>query len=144
MSLANCSRCGKVFALFTGSRDVCQACIKEEDDNYLKIFHYLSTRPAATASEIAQATEVDIKEIYCYVRENRLRLIKIDAAFSCESCGIPISQGKICDNCRQKLSEEMKGEVDKIRQNRPKESLLNQQARDPKYLKDRRRKDKGP
>jgi flagellar operon protein (TIGR03826 family) len=142
MSLANCSRCGKVFAFFAGSRDVCQACIKEEDDNYLKIFHYLSTRPAATASEIAQATEVDIKEIYRYVRENRLRLIKVDTTFSCESCGIPISQGKICDNCRQKLSQEMKGEVDKMRQNRPKESH-GHEVRDPKYLKDRRRKDKG-
>jgi flagellar operon protein (TIGR03826 family) len=139
VSLANCARCGKVFPFFPGSRDICQACIKEEDDNYLKIFHYLSTRPGATASEIAQATEVDIKEIYRYVRENRLRLIKIDTGLSCESCGIAISQGKICDKCRQKLSEEMKGEINKIRQNKPKEPLPHQEPRDPKYLKDRRR-----
>ena len=139
MSLANCSRCGKVFPLFPGSKDVCQSCVKEEDDNYLKIFHYLSTRPGATASEIAQSTEVDIKEIYRYVRENRLRLVKIEAGLNCESCGIPISQGKICDKCRQKLAEEMKGEIDKIRQHKAKEHGQNQEPRDPKYLKERRR-----
>ncbi len=143
MSLANCSRCGKVFSFLPGSRDVCQSCIKEEDDNYLKIFHFLSTRPSATASEISQATEVDIKEIYRYVRENRLRLVKIDTGLCCESCGIPISQGKICDECRQKLSNEMKGEIDKIKQYKSKQTLSNKSPRDPKYLKDRRRKDKG-
>ncbi len=143
MSLANCSLCGKVFPLFPGGRDVCQSCIKEESDNYLKIFHYLSTRPSATASEIAQATEVDIKEIHRYVRENRLQLVKIDTGLTCESCGIPISQGKICDKCRQKLSEEIKGEIDKKKNDKPKESLQSRLLRDPKYLKERRRKDNG-
>ena len=137
MSLANCSRCGKVFSFVPGSRDLCPACIKAEDDNYLKIFHYLSTRPSATAPEIAQATEVDIKEILRYVRENRLRLVKIDTGLYCESCGIPISQGKICEKCRQKLSEEMREEIAKMKKNAPKEGKK-EDPRDPKYLKDRR------
>lgn len=131
------------FSTFSRGRDVCQSCIKEESDNYLKIFHYLSTRPSATASEIAQATEVDIKEIHRYVRENRLQLVKIDTGLTCESCGIPISQGKICDKCRQKLSEEIKGEIDKKKNDKPKESLQSRLLRDPKYLKERRRKDNG-
>jgi predicted amidophosphoribosyltransferase len=140
LSLGNCSLCGRGFSFFPGSRDVCQTCLKEDDDNYLKIFHYLSVRPSATASEIAQATEADIKKIYRYVRENRLRLVKIDTGLSCESCGIPISQGKVCDKCRQKLSDEMKGEINKIRQYKPKEPLQSHEPRDPKYLKERGRK----
>ncbi len=143
MSLANCSHCGKVFSFMPGGRDLCPACVKEEDDNYLKIFHYLSTRPGATAQEIAQATEVDIKEIYRYVRENRLRLVKVDTGLYCESCGNPISQGKICEKCRQKLSEEMQAELDKIRQIKQKDPSKREEIRDPKYLKDRRGKDKG-
>ncbi len=141
MSLANCSRCGKVFPLVPGGRDLCQACIKEEDNNYLKIFHYLSTRPSATAQEIAQTTEVDIKEIYRYVRENRLRLVQADTGLRCESCGIPISQGKICENCMKTLSEEIKNDIEKFKQNRPKEPPVNE-VRDPKYLKERRGKPK--
>ena len=141
MSLANCSRCGKVFSQVTGGKDICPACIKEEDNNYLKIFHYLSTRPSATAQEIAQATEVDIKEIYRYVRENRLRLVQIDTGLRCESCGIPIAQGKLCENCAKILSEEIKSDLEKFKLNRQKEPK-NDEIRDPKYLKERRGKKK--
>lgn len=137
MSLANCSRCGKVFPFVPGGKDICPACIKEEDGNYLKIFHYLSTRPSATAQEIAQATEVDIKEIYRYVRENRLRLVQFDTGLHCESCGIPISQGKLCEKCVKMLSEEIKSDIEKFKQNRPR-GPQKDEIRDPKYLKDRR------
>lgn len=139
MSLANCSRCGRVFSFVPGSRDICPACIKQEDENYLKIFHYLSTRPSATAQEIAQATEVDIKEIYRYVRENRLRLVQADTGLSCEGCGMPISQGKMCENCAKKLSEEIKSDIEKFKQNKPKEGFR-EDPRDPKHLKERRGK----
>lgn len=141
MSLANCSRCGRVYSSVPGSRGLCPACIKEEDTNYLKIFHYLSGRPSATAHEIAQATEVDIKEIYRYVRENRLSLVQADTGLICESCGIPISQGKICENCKKKLVEDIKTDIDKFKQNQQK-SPNEKDGPDPKYLKIRRGKDK--
>jgi flagellar operon protein (TIGR03826 family) len=143
MKLANCSRCGKVYSAVPGGRELCPACIKEEDSNYLKIFKYLSARPAATAQEIAQDTEIDVKEIYRYVRENRLRLVKGDTGLYCESCGIPIAQGKICDKCRQKLSDEIKSDIDKFKQNIDKdgpkrEGPKKDEPPDPRYLKDRR------
>jgi flagellar operon protein (TIGR03826 family) len=139
MSLANCSRCGRVFPQVTGGRDVCQACIREEDDHFHKVFHYLSERPSATAQEIAQAVDVDIKEIYRFVRENRLRLVKTDTGFYCESCGIPISQGKICEKCRQKLSEEIRNDLDKFKSSKPSAPPAGGSQRDPKYLKERRK-----
>lgn len=144
MSLANCSRCGKVFPSIAGGRDLCQACIKEEESNYLKVFHYLSTRPSATAQEIAQATEVDVKEIYRYVRENRLRLVKTDTGLYCESCEVPISQGKLCEKCRQKLSEDIKIDIDKFKKNQQKVQKEGKKdpGHDPKYLKERRGRDR--
>lgn len=99
-----------------------------------KIFHFLSTRPSATAQEIAQETGVDIKEIFRFVRENRLQLVKTDTGIFCESCGIPISQGKICDKCKRQLSEEIKIDVDKYKKTRKKDSK-SQSPDDPKYLK---------
>jgi flagellar operon protein (TIGR03826 family) len=140
MSLANCSRCGKVYPKAQGASDICPACIKNDEDNFSKVFHFFSDRPSATAQEIAQATEVDIKEIYRYVRENRLRLVKADTGCNCESCGIPISEGKICEKCRQKLSEEMKTEIDKMKQNHAKPMAKNPESQEPKYLKERREK----
>jgi predicted amidophosphoribosyltransferase len=142
MNLVNCSRCGKVCSPVPGGRDLCPACIKEEDDNYSKIFHFLSIRPAATAQEIAQETSIDIKEIFRYVRENRLRLVKGDTGLFCESCDIPIAQGKICDKCRQKLSEEIKSDIDKFKHGAKKEDPKRPDSGsppDPRYLKNRRR-----
>ncbi len=143
MNLANCSRCNRVFTSVPGGRDICPHCIKEEDDNYLKIFQYLSTRPAATAQEIAQDTEIDLKEIFRYVRENRLRLVKTDTGLSCERCGIPIAQGKMCEKCLRTLSEEIKTDIDKFKPNKPKDSVKKEGPKgdeppNPKYLKDRR------
>jgi uncharacterized protein len=137
MSLANCSRCSRVYPLIPGGRDICPLCIKQEEENYHRIFQYLSTRPSATAQEIAQATEIDVKEIYRYVRENRLRLVKADTGLVCEGCGIAISQGKLCEKCRQSLSEEIKIDIDKFRQNKQKGPSKDQPP-DPKHLKDRR------
>jgi len=141
VNLANCSRCNKVFTQVSKERVLCPACLKEEEDNYLKIFHYMTTRPAATAQEIAEGTGVDLMEIYRYVRENRLRLVKTDTGIRCESCGSPISQGKICEKCRQKLSLELKEDVDKFKQNMAKNNTKPTPSRDPKYLKNYRNKD---
>lgn len=138
MSLANCSRCGRVYPAISGGRDICPTCIKQEEDNYHKIFQYLSSQPSATAQEIAQATEIDVKEIFRYVRENRLRLVKADTGLFCEGCGIAISQGKMCEKCRQSLSEEIKTDLDKFRQNKQKGPSPKDQPPDPKHLKDRR------
>lgn len=139
MNLANCSRCGKVYSAVFGGRDICPTCLKDEENNYLKVFHFFSTRPSATAQEIAQETGVDIKEIYRYVRENRLKLVKTDTGLYCETCGIPVSNGRICEKCRQKLSEEIKNDIDKFKQTRH-QTDRKDQTRDPKHLKDRRNK----
>ncbi len=117
MTWANCSRCGRAFTRATGSRDICQSCTREEEDNFTKVFRYLTTRPAATAQEIAQETSVDIKEIYKYVRENRLRLVKNDTGLFCEGCGMPISQGKMCEKCFQKLASEIQQDIVKTKEN---------------------------
>lgn len=137
MKLANCSRCGRVFNFVPGTRDICPSCVRQEDDDYLKIFHFLTQNPTATAPEIAEATGVDIKEILRFVRENRLRLVRTGIPLECEACGTPIEQGKLCESCVKKLTTEMHGEVDKIKKSTPKEHLKDF-TRDPKYLKDRR------
>jgi hypothetical protein len=123
---------------------LCQPCTREEEDNYTLVFRYLSTRPAATAQEIAQETGVDIKEIYRYVRENRLRLVKNDTGLFCEGCGIAISQGKMCEKCFQKLASEIQDDIVKAKEHlkdSPKTSPKSpprKLKKDPKYLKNYR------
>jgi len=115
LSLRNCPRCGKVYTQVEGARELCPACIKREEDDYLTVFKFLTTRPSASAQEIADNTQVDIKEIFRFLRENRLRIVKVEADYHCESCGTPIHIGKYCENCQSKLKEEIQKDLDKLK-----------------------------
>jgi len=142
MSWANCSRCGKAFTFIPGGRDICPACVKEEEENYREVFRFFSLKPSATAQEIADETGVDLKEIHRFVRENRLRLVKAEAGLTCESCGSPLSHGKICGKCGKKLSDELKQDIDKIRRNKLNNSSNPPKTSRPKHLEDYRDKNK--
>ena len=134
MNLSNCSRCNRVFSKNVAGEEVCSACLKESEVSYRKIFDYFTSRPAATAKEIAEGTGVDIKEIHRFVRERRLQLAKVQQTASCEKCGGPIFggrfSGKLCDNCREKIATDLKKDFQKSRsslkttQNSPKSGSL--------------------
>jgi hypothetical protein len=99
----------------SGGINLCQDCIKKEEEDYKKVFQFFTDKPSATAQEISQETGVDLKEIFRFARENRLQLVKMDANMRCEKCGAPLRNGKICDNCKKKLSEEIKTDIDKFK-----------------------------
>jgi len=108
MKLANCSICGKAYLNTSGGRDHCLTCAREEESNYSKIFEFFTLCPAATAKEISDATGIDVKVIYRYARENRLRFVKVDSDIRCEACDEMIPCGKMCENCRGRLLSEVK------------------------------------
>jgi uncharacterized protein len=99
----------------SGGINYCQECIKKEEEDYKKVFQFFTEKPSATAQEISTETGVELKEIFRFARENRLQLVKTDATFHCEKCGAPVRNGKICDSCRKKLSEEIKTDIDKFK-----------------------------
>lgn len=142
MSWRNCPRCGKAFTFTRGGPAVCPMCVKEESDNYFKVFHFFSSRPTATAQEISNETGVDLKSIYRYVRENRLRLVKIDMGLICQSCGTQILKGKMCENCLKKLSDDLTSDIKRIKQNKKNEANNHDEGTDPRHLK--RFRDKWP
>jgi hypothetical protein len=104
MNIASCSRCGGLFAMALNGEDVCPSCLKKSEETYRKIFNYFVSKPAATAEEIAKDTGIEVKEIYRFVREKRLQLVKTDTGKNCEKCGRAIFggklSGKLCDKCR--------------------------------------------
>ncbi len=115
MSLVNCPRCGHVFPQPSPSVVLCPACLKREEEDYKKVFQFFAEKPSATAQEIASETGVDLKEIFRFIRENRLQLVKADAALKCEQCGAPIRNGKYCDKCRKKLNDDLNKDIDKYK-----------------------------
>lgn len=102
MEIANCSRCGKVFA--RAFRDICQNCNAEIEKEYATCAEYLRENRGSTITELSDATGVTVKQITKFVKEGRISMIDApNMTYPCESCGLPIREGNICGNCRDRL-----------------------------------------
>ena len=66
--LANCPRCGKIFAK-TKFRDVCQNCFQEEEKLFEKVYEFIRRKEnrTATIEQVIEATGVDEDIIYKYI-----------------------------------------------------------------------------
>lgn len=104
-NIANCPRCGKIFA--KGLRDVCHNCVKDIEKEYERCVEYLRENRGATIQEVSDATDVSVKQITKFIREGRISLIDSpNLGYPCESCGLLIRQGNLCDDCRYKFTKQ--------------------------------------
>lgn len=108
--LRNCPRCGKLFSYF--GRPICNRCIDEEEEEFKIVKEYIYNNPGATVFEVADATEVSVDKILRFLKEERLEITSdnVNLILECESCGRPIKTGKYCEQCKVKLSSEMRRE----------------------------------
>lgn len=107
MSLSYCPRCGKLFA--RGIRDVCNACIENIEKEYERCVEYLRQHKGATIHEVAEATEVSVKQITKFIREGRISTHNMpNLSVPCEVCGLPIQEGVMCQSCRNKLQRDLR------------------------------------
>lgn len=101
MPLANCKECGKLF--FKVVSDICPDCQKKEEEDFNKVKEFLKEYPNASLVEIMEATGVSESKISKFIRTGRLSIKP-----TCESCGRPIDNGRLCPECRIKLLREVK------------------------------------
>lgn len=107
MNIANCSKCGKIFARTLW--DLCPSCMKELDEMYEKVYSYLRENRGSTIQQVSEATEVPMRIITKFIREGRISIIDSpNMSYPCESCGTPIREHHLCDACRNKLTKEWK------------------------------------
>lgn len=110
LNLKNCKRCGKLFNFH--DHNVCPACIGKDEEDFQKIRDYMREHPGVSTLELSQKTGVEPATITRFLREGRLATEEATAETSsgllCESCGIPIYQGRYCKKCVNKLRSELK------------------------------------
>lgn len=125
MDLANCPRCGKLFARHF--RDICQNCHKELEAEYEVCIEYLRKNKGATITVLSDDTGVSIKQITRFIREGRISLYNApNLSYPCEVCGVLIRDGNMCDNCRSRLRTEVRNmETDETRKARRANELRN-------------------
>ncbi|KRW90858.1 hypothetical protein SD51_12335 [Alicyclobacillus tengchongensis] len=104
MAIANCKRCGRLYNRV--GRDMCQDCIRKEDDVLLDIRQYLKKHPQANIYEVADGTAATYEEIVDFLRDGRLILRdNPNMAYPCERCGTLTQSGRLCANCTQALTQ---------------------------------------
>lgn len=103
MDVRNCSRCNKLFNYVAGP-NICPNCRKSIDEQFKEVRLFIRKNPKAGIGEVAEANEVDIKQIRQWIREERLSFSEDSAiGIECEACGKTIRTGKYCDACKADL-----------------------------------------
>ena len=91
-----CKSCGK---LFDGFREICTACIRKDEDFFVKIKRFVDVNPNTTVSEISDMLSIDEDVIVEMIRDGRLKLAEHRVSLTCQKCGAPIKGGRMCDKC---------------------------------------------
>jgi flagellar operon protein (TIGR03826 family) len=127
VNLANCPRCGKIFA--PTIRNLCPACIKLSDQECDRCNKFLKENRTATIEELSKETGVQTIQIVQFIREGRISIAKNpNIKFSCETCGASIREGNLCTACRNRLFnsfKEVKSMTEQSSANDPKVSTYN-------------------
>ncbi len=101
-SYKKCRTCGNIFP--SNGQKECPRCVMAVEKQFGVIKDYLYNNPNATVVQIAEATEVDERQILNFLKEGRLEMKSADGFLKCEKCGAPITSGRMCPKCMNSLS----------------------------------------
>ena len=111
MDLRNCKGCNKVFK-HMGGPVLCQRCKDALEAKFMEVKEYIRENPRVSVKNVAEATEVSIKQIKQWIREDRLILSEPDAdGVTCEKCGKPICSGRFCAKCKDKMANNLTASI---------------------------------
>lgn len=105
MALANCKQCGALYNKIT--RDICEACVKEEEALLRETQDYLRDNRSAQIWQILEAIEdLEAGLLDKWVEEKRINLVKPEdeaGKKQCMYCGREVTgAGNICKTCQVK------------------------------------------
>lgn len=107
MDLANCPRCGKLYA--KNFRDICSNCHQALEKDYEKCTDHLRLNKGLTIQQLSDDTEIGIKQITRWIREGRISLYNApNMSYPCEVCGNYIREGHMCDSCKTRINRDVR------------------------------------
>lgn len=107
MDVRSCRNCGKLFNYMQGSK-ICPACKKKLEEKFVEVKEYIRHNDKAPLSQIAEDTDVSVKQLKQWVKEERLTFSKDSpVGIECENCGALIRTGRFCDKCKNNMASEM-------------------------------------
>lgn len=106
MKLANCTECGTVYV--ENPARMCSKCIQEEELAEDAVAEYLRETKKASLDDIHKATGVKHKVILRMIQRGRVFSGAI--SYPCETCGSPITEGRVCNACNKNITGQLKPE----------------------------------
>lgn len=109
MEVKNCKTCGRLFN-YIGGQQLCTNCMRKLEEKFQEVKDYLRENPVCGVNEAAEATDVSVKQIKQWIREERLTLTSAGAdGIICEQCGAPITTGRFCLKCKASMANKFSG-----------------------------------
>ena len=112
MELKTCRMCGKLYNYIGRTTPVCPNCMKALDEKFELCKKYIKENPGANIQKVSENTEVSVKTIKNWVREERLSFADGSmVGIECESCGANILTGRFCVKCKQQLANGLSNSI---------------------------------
>ncbi len=103
--IANCPVCGKLY-METGQR-MCRDCYEKELEDENTVATFVRENEKVTIREICEGTGVRERVVMRMIRAGRFIESGIEIQYPCESCGTPITRGRLCEKCNNELVQQM-------------------------------------
>lgn len=103
MDVKNCKMCNRIFN-YIGGAQICPGCKQKLEDEFQKVKAYVEEHRSASLAVVAEETEVSVKQIKEWIREERLMLSDASGEVVCDNCGKPIQIGRYCDECKRNMA----------------------------------------
>ena len=106
MEVRSCRSCGKLYNYLGTSTPACPACMALIEEKFVKCKDYIRENPGANIQQVSDETEVSVKMIKQWVREERLTFAEgSSVGLECEGCGVNILTGRYCAACKSKMTQ---------------------------------------
>ena len=113
MEVRNCRECGKMFN-YTSGMQVCPICMRKMDEKFNDVKKYIYDNPGVGIQQVSEEMEVSVKLLKKWVREERLTFAAgSGVGIDCERCGKTILSGRFCDECKNKVTQQLDRAYDK-------------------------------
>lgn len=115
MNIKECKRCRRVFQYITG-KPICPQCKKAEEEMFQVVKEYLRKNVGANMEEVSEATGASLGMIQGFLREGRLEVTADSPmALGCEKCGATIRSGRLCNKCKDSLSNALQSAANSMK-----------------------------
>ena len=111
MNIIQCKLCNKPFQSL-GAR-TCPDCLQKIDRDFITVRDYIYDNPDSKIDKVVEDTGVEKAVILHLLKEGRLTLDTPDAEgmLVCYVCKKPITSGRMCKECKEKVASTMSKSV---------------------------------